>query len=96
MEAGQLSNALVGIVIAGILGGVAIKIVSTLNLGLWVRGFAAALVFSGDFRMLPGHAEMGFAALPGLHLALAFAGSIALCMVAALLMRLTWMDWLRE
>jgi uncharacterized membrane protein YvlD (DUF360 family) len=44
MEPGQLSNALVGIVIAGILGGVAIKIVSTLNLGLWVRGFAAAFI----------------------------------------------------
>jgi uncharacterized membrane protein YcfT len=55
----------------------------------------AALVFGGPFRMLPAHAEMGLAALPGLHLVLAFAGSVALCVVSALLMRLKWMDWLR-
>lgn len=53
-----------------------------------------ALVFGGGFSMLPVRAEMGFAALPGLHLILAFAGSIALCVFAALLMRLKWMDWL--
>lgn len=55
----------------------------------------AGLVFGGGFRMLPVHSEMGFAALPGLHLLLAFAGSIALCVFAALLMRLKWMSWLR-
>lgn len=55
----------------------------------------AALVFSGGFEMTPVRAEMGLAALPGLHLALAFAGSIALCVFAALLMRFKWMDWLR-
>jgi uncharacterized membrane protein YcfT len=55
----------------------------------------AALVFGGNFHMQPVHAEMGFAALPGLHLLLACAGSIALCVFAALLMRLSWMDWLR-
>jgi uncharacterized membrane protein YcfT len=54
-----------------------------------------ALVFTGGFEMTPVKAEMGFAALPGLHLLLAFAGSIALCITAALLMKLPFMDWLR-
>ena len=53
------------------------------------------LVFTGGFEMRPVHAEMGFAALPGLHLVLAFTGSLALCVAAALLMRLRWMAWLR-
>jgi uncharacterized membrane protein YcfT len=55
----------------------------------------AGLVFGGGFHMLPVHVEMGFAALPGLQLLLAFSGSIALCVFAALLMRLGWMKWLR-
>jgi uncharacterized membrane protein YcfT len=55
----------------------------------------AALVFGGGFEMTPVKALMGYAALPGLHLVLAFAGSIALCVTAALLMKLKWMDWLR-
>ncbi len=55
----------------------------------------AALVFGGPFHMRPVHADMGFAGLPGLHLVLAFAGSLALCVFAALLMRLKWMEWLR-
>jgi uncharacterized membrane protein YcfT len=53
------------------------------------------LVFSGDFHMLPVHAEMGYAALPGLHLALAVAGSLAVCVAAALLSKLPVMNWLR-
>ena len=53
------------------------------------------LVFTGGFEMLPEHAQMGFAALPGLQLVLAFAGSLALCVFAALLMRLRFMEWLR-
>ena len=44
MEAGQLSNALVGITIASVVGGFVIKIVSSLNLGLWVRGFVTAFI----------------------------------------------------
>src|SRR5262249_50736657 len=44
MEAAQLLNGLVGIVIAGAIGGVVIRIVGSLNLGLWVRGFATAFV----------------------------------------------------
>lgn len=53
------------------------------------------LVFTGGFRMQPVQAEMGFAALPVLHLGLAFAGSVALCILAALLGKLPFMDWLR-
>jgi uncharacterized membrane protein YvlD (DUF360 family) len=44
MEPGQLSNALVGITIASVVGGLVIKAVSSLNLGLWVRGFLTAFV----------------------------------------------------
>ena len=44
MEAGQLSNALVGITIASVVGGFVIKIVSSLNLGLWVKGFVTAFM----------------------------------------------------
>ena len=53
------------------------------------------LVFTGGFEMKPVHAEMGFAALPVLHLALALAGSLALCVTAALLSKVAAMDWLR-
>lgn len=55
----------------------------------------AVMVFSPGFRMDPVHIEMGWAALPGLHLILALAGSAAICMASALLVRLAWMDWLR-
>ena len=44
MEAGQLSNALVRITIASVVGGFVIKIVSSLNLGLWVKGFVTAFM----------------------------------------------------
>jgi len=55
----------------------------------------AGLVFGGGFRLLPDHVEMGFAALPGLHLVLALLGSAALCVSAALLSKLSAMAWLR-
>jgi len=55
----------------------------------------AMLVFSPGFRLDPVHIEMGWAGLPGLHLILALAGSAAICMVAALLVRIPAMDWLR-
>jgi uncharacterized membrane protein YcfT len=55
----------------------------------------AALVFGGSFEIRPVHVQMGYAAIPGLHLVLAFTGSLALCVFAALLMRLKWMEWLR-
>jgi uncharacterized membrane protein YcfT len=53
------------------------------------------LVFTGGFEMRPVHAQMGYAALPGLHLALAFIGSIALCVFAGLLVKLPFTGWLR-
>ena len=55
----------------------------------------AALVFSPGYAVLPEHIQMGLAALPGLHLALALIGSLALCVTAALLTRLPFTGWLR-
>lgn len=55
----------------------------------------AALVFSPGFEMHPIHPVMGYAGLPGLHLMLALVGTAALCVIAALLARLPFMDWLR-
>jgi uncharacterized membrane protein YcfT len=55
----------------------------------------AALVFSPGYEVAPGHVTMGLAALPGLHLALAIIGTVALCVLAVLLTRLPFMDWLR-
>jgi uncharacterized membrane protein YcfT len=55
----------------------------------------AVMVFSPGFRMDPVHIQMGWGALPGLHLILALAGAAAICMIAALLTRLPAMDWLR-
>jgi len=54
-----------------------------------------ALVFLGGFEMDPIHPVMGYAGLPGVHLALALVGTAALCVVAALLARLPAMNWLR-
>jgi uncharacterized membrane protein YcfT len=71
------------------------------NLVLTFTGLAAyaainiALVFSPGYAVLPEHIQMGYAALPGLHLILALAGSLALCVTAALLARLPFMGWLR-
>ena len=55
----------------------------------------AALVFSPGYAVLPNHIQMGYAALPGVHLVLAIVGSIALCVTAALLIRLPFTSWLR-
>lgn len=55
----------------------------------------AVMVFSPGFVMDPVHIEMGWGALPGLHLLLALAGAAAICIIAALLTRLPFMDWLR-
>jgi len=55
----------------------------------------AALVFSPGYEVLPNHIQMGTAALPGLHLALALVGSLALCVSAGLLSRLPLLGWLR-
>ncbi|UYO00621.1 MAG: acyltransferase family protein [Devosia sp.] len=55
----------------------------------------ALMVFSPGFAMDPVHIQMGWAALPGLHLILALAGSTAIVITAALLTRVPMMDWLR-
>jgi uncharacterized membrane protein YcfT len=53
------------------------------------------LVFSPGFQVLPNHVVMGLGELPGVHLALAISGTMALCTLAALLTKLAFMDWLR-
>jgi uncharacterized membrane protein YcfT len=63
-------------------------------LAIWAA-VNALMVFSPGFVMDPVHIQMGWGALPGLHLILALIGAAALCMVAALLTRLPFMDWLR-
>lgn len=55
----------------------------------------AVMVFSPGFRMDPVHIQTGWAALPGLHLVLALAGSAAICVTAALLVKVPAMAWLR-
>jgi uncharacterized membrane protein YcfT len=55
----------------------------------------AALVFSPGYAVLPEHIQMGYAAIPGVHLILAMIGSLALCVTAGLLSRLPFMGWLR-
>ncbi len=59
------------------------------------RSSTLPLVFSPGYAVLPEHIQMGYAALPGLHLILALIGSLALCVTAALLSRLPFMGWLR-
>lgn len=54
----------------------------------------AALVFSPGYRFEPNHFEMGLAGLPLVHLALAIAGALALCVMAGLLVGLPKMNWL--
>lgn len=63
-------------------------------LALWAV-FNAIMVFSPGFEMAPVHIQMGWAALPGIHLVMAIMGTCALCLVAALLVKLPFMDWLR-
>jgi uncharacterized membrane protein YcfT len=53
------------------------------------------LVFSPGYAVLPREIELGWAGLPGVRLVLAIAGSLALCVVAEMLTRLPWMNWLR-
>jgi len=53
------------------------------------------LVFAGGSTMHPRGITLGYAGLPVLNLALGLAGSIGICLAAALLVRLPWMDWLR-
>ncbi len=53
-----------------------------------------ALVFLPEFSALPERFIMGFAAIPGLHLLLALLGALAVCMLAAFLVRFKSMNWL--
>lgn len=65
-------------------------------LGLAVYAIVnAALVFSPGYAVLPNEIELGWAGFPGVRLILAIAGSVAICVVAAQLVRLPWMSWLR-
>lgn len=65
-------------------------------LGVIVWGLVdAALVFSPGFDVQPKHMVMGLAELPGLHLILAVTGSITLCVLAGLVSKLPFMNWLR-
>jgi len=53
------------------------------------------LVFSPGFQVLPSHTEMGYAAFPPLHLALAVAGALAICVFSALVAGARSAEWLR-
>ena len=53
------------------------------------------LVFAGGATLLPRGMQMGYAAWPGLNLLLGLAGAVAVCVAAALLLRLKGMGWLR-
>ena len=64
------------------------------GLALWAV-INTALVFLGGFRMDAIHPVPGYASLPVVHLVMALVGTSALCVIAALLTRLPWMDWLR-
>jgi uncharacterized membrane protein YcfT len=54
----------------------------------------ATLVFSPGYAVLPEHIQMGYAAIPGVHLILALVGSLALCVSAGLVSKLPFMSWL--
>lgn len=64
------------------------------GLALWALA-EAYLVFWPNGAPQPLAMEMGYAAFPPLHLALAVAGALALCVLGSLLMRLPFMEWLR-
>jgi len=53
------------------------------------------LVFSPGYAVMPTETKMGLAALPPLHLLLALIGALALCVLGALLSKLSVMNWLR-
>jgi len=69
-----------------------LAIVGTLAVWAVFNGF---MVFFPSFKAMPGHFEMGYAALPGVHLAMALLGALAVCISAALVSRFDWMNWLR-
>jgi uncharacterized membrane protein YcfT len=64
------------------------------GIALWAlaEGF---LVFWPDGTPHPRAMAMGYAAFPPLHLSLAVLGAVALCVLGSLLMRFSFMEWLR-
>ena len=74
------------------------KRLALLGLGIYAA-INFALVFSPGFAVLPNEIQLGLAGLPGVRLILAIAGSLALCVTAALItgFRATaWLRWLGE
>ena len=67
---------------------------SLLGLVAWVVA-EAVIVFSPGFAVGPTGFTGGLSELPGVRLVLAFIGATALCVAAAMLIRLSFMDWLR-
>lgn len=53
------------------------------------------LVYSPGYLVLPQNIRMGQAVSAPLHFALAIVGSVAVCVIAGLLSKLSFMDWLR-
>jgi len=68
-------------------------LLSIASLSLWAI-INGALVFSPSFKAMPTHFEMGYAALPVLHLGLALIGAMAVCVLAAFVSRFNLMNWL--
>ena len=63
-------------------------------LALWAV-VNAVLVFTPGFQLDPVHIQLGWGALPGVHLLAAIVGALAICLASALLVRVPWMEWLR-
>ncbi|GAB4349271.1 MAG: acyltransferase family protein [Oricola sp.] len=69
-------------------------LIAVLGLAAWAAA-ETYLVFWPNGVLHPLEMEMGYAAFPPLHLALAVAGAVALCVMAALLTKFAFMNWLR-
>lgn len=67
---------------------------AVIGLSAWAA-INTGLVFSAGFSLEPVGSTLGIAGIPGLRLLLALAGSVALCVIAVLISRLAFMDWLR-
>jgi uncharacterized membrane protein YcfT len=67
---------------------------SIAGLIVWALG-NGFLVYSPGYALMPVEMKMGLAALPPLHLILAILGALALCVMGALLSKLSFMNWLR-
>lgn len=67
---------------------------SIAGLCVWALG-NGLLVYSPGYAVMPVETRMGLAAFPPLHLVLAIIGALALCVMGALLSKLSFMNWLR-